>query len=56
MPINNMTFTSYDNLNENENSLRNMFINKVLENDDIDEETKEKVITYGLSKLMKEED
>lgn len=44
------------NLNENENSLRNMFINKVLENDDLDEETKEKVITYGLSKLMKEED
>lgn len=44
------------NLNKNENSLRNMFINKVLENDSLDEETKEKVITYGLSKLMKEEE
>lgn len=41
--------------NKNENSLRNMFINKVLNDDSLDEETKEKVISYGLSKLMKEE-
>lgn len=41
--------------NENENSLRNMFINKVLEDESLDEDTKEKVISYGLSKLMKEE-
>ena len=42
--------------NENENSLRNMFINKVLENTSLDEETREEVINYGLSKLMKEEE
>ena len=42
------------NFNENENSLRNMFINKVLENKNLDDETKENVITYGLSKLMKD--
>ena len=41
--------------NENENSLRNMFINKVLSDPNLDDETKEKVISYGLSKLMKEE-
>lgn len=41
--------------NAEENSLRNMFINKVLENKDLDEETRELVINYGLSKLMKEE-
>ena len=41
--------------NKNENSLRNMFINKVLNDDTIDEDTKEKIISYGLSKLMKEE-
>lgn len=41
--------------NENENSLRNMFINKVLKNPGLDDDTKEKVISYGLSKLMKEE-
>ncbi len=41
--------------NENENSLRNMFINKVLSNPVLDDDTKEKVISYGLSKLMKEE-
>lgn len=43
-------------LNKNENSLRNMFINKVLEDSSLDEETREKVINYGLSKLMKEEE
>lgn len=41
--------------NENENSLRNMFINTVLKNPSLDDDTKEKVISYGLSKLMKEE-
>lgn len=41
--------------NDEENSLRNMFINKVLENKELDEETRELVINYGLSKLMKEE-
>lgn len=41
--------------NENENSLRNMFINKVLKDPNLDDDTKEKVISYGLSKLMKEE-
>lgn len=41
--------------NENENSLRNMFINMVLKNPSLDDDTKEKVISYGLSKLMKEE-
>ena len=41
--------------NENENSLRNMFINKVLKDSSLDDDTKEKVISYGLSKLMKEE-
>ncbi len=44
------------NFNEHENSLRNMFINKVLENKDLTDEEKEKVITYGLTKLMKEEE
>ncbi len=43
-------------INEKENSLKNMFINKVLENKDLDEETKELVINYGLSKLIKEEE
>ena len=43
------------NPNENENSLRNMFINKVLKDPNLDDDTKEKVISYGLSKLMKEE-
>ena len=43
------------NPNENENSLRNMFINKVLKDPNLDDDTKEKVILYGLSKLMKEE-
>ena len=42
--------------NENENSLRNMFINKVLKDPNLDDDTKEKVISYGLSKLMKEEE
>ncbi len=42
-------------VNENENSLRNMFINKVLSDDSLDEDTKEQIINYGLSKLMKEE-
>ncbi len=42
--------------NEYENSLKNMFINKVLENPSLNDETKEKVITYGLSKLLKEEE
>ena len=41
--------------NKNENSLRNMFINKVLNDGSLDEDTKEKVISYGLSKLLKEE-
>ena len=41
--------------NKNENSLRNMFINKVLNDDSLDDDMKEKVISYGLSKLMKEE-
>jgi len=41
--------------NVNENSLRNMFINKVLEDSSLNEDTKGKVIDYGLSKLMKEE-
>ena len=40
---------------ENENSLRSMFINKVLGDPSLDEDTKQKVIEYGLSKLMKEE-
>lgn len=40
---------------ESENSLRNMFINKVLSDPSLDEDTKQKVIEYGLSKLMKEE-
>jgi DNA repair exonuclease SbcCD nuclease subunit len=44
------------NPNENENSLRNMFINKVLNDPNLDDDTKEKVISYGLSKLMKEEE
>lgn len=44
------------NPNENENSLRNMFINKVLKDPNLDDDTKEKVISYGLSKLMKEEE
>ena len=44
------------NPNENENSLRNMFINKVLKDPNLDDDTKEKVIFYGLSKLMKEEE
>ena len=44
------------NSNENENSLRNMFINKVLKDPNLDDDTKEKVISYGLSKLMKEEE
>lgn len=52
---NNTTLKLTYNLNEKENSLRNMFINKVLENKNLDDETKEKIITYGLSKLMKEE-
>lgn len=41
--------------NENENSLRNMFINKVLSDPTLDDDSKQKVIAYGLSKLMKEE-
>ena len=44
------------NPKENENSLRNMFINKVLKDPNLDGDTKEKVILYGLSKLMKEEE
>ena len=40
---------------KNENSLRSMFINKILNDDSLDDDTKEKVISYGLSKLMKEE-
>ena len=40
--------------NKDENSLRNMFINKVLNDPKLDDDTKEKVISYGLSKLMKE--
>ncbi len=39
----------------NENSLRNMFINKVLSDGSLDEDTKQKVIRYGLTKLMKED-
>ncbi len=41
--------------NDTENSLKTMFINKVLEDSSLDEDTKAKVIEYGLSKLMKEE-
>jgi DNA repair protein SbcD/Mre11 len=40
---------------EKENSLKNMFINKVLSDPNLDEDSKQKVIAYGLSKLMKEE-
>lgn len=42
-------------VNMSENSLRNSFINKVHSDTTIDEDTKEEVIAYGLSKLMKEE-
>ena len=40
------------NPNENENSLRNMFINKVLKDPNLADDTKEKVISYGLSMLI----
>lgn len=42
--------------NKNENSLRSMFINKVLNNPNLDDDIKEKVISYGLSKLVREDD
>jgi len=41
--------------NETENSLLNIFINKVLTDEDLNEEYKEKAIEYGLSILLKEE-
>lgn len=40
---------------EQENSLRSLFVNSVLERNDLDDDTKEKVIEYGLSRLLREE-
>ena len=40
---------------KNANSLKNMFINHVLEDSSLDDESKEEVISYTMSKLMKEE-
>lgn len=41
---------------EKENSLRNLFVNKILSDPSIDDDRKERIISYGLSKLMKEEE
>ena len=48
--------TAINSIISYENSLRNMFINKVLKDPNLDDDTKEKVIFYGLAKLMKEEE